>query len=866
MGAITRDIAQIFLRLNLDSMLAWTLTGHEIALGTQNEGLQANSFHRLGVAYYTKGEYPLSLEAFNEAIRLCRRIDREERLHFAEFEMAQVYREMGDYENARKYIDRFYQYYRQREDGRRLVIALSSYSTLFEKLEMTDSVLFYSEKALQVAIAYEETDYINILYTNLAAAYFYNQRYEQALATSQKAREFALEQQDLASLYYSHFTTASTYEALGQIDSSLQHFQLALEAIQEYGELKEEAETTEKIALQYEKLGDFRQAFSFLKRAKGLHDSLLSKKYDRQASELKIQYETQQTQTELAQQALLLEKERSRQNVLLFAGITTLLIVLIVLIVLRNRQKTTEQALQNQRLEARKLKELNQLKSDFFTNISHELRTPLSLILAPLRDMQQESFQGDEQAYLEMMSRNGERLLTLVNQLLDLSQLELGQMQLNNKIADITAYLHGLVATFSGLAHNQQVKLVSSLENEAVLVAFDADKLEKIITNLLLNAIKFTPAGGTVEFACETQPSEQTVQLHLRIADTGPGIPAEEMPYIFQRFYSRPHGEGQKDGIGIGLALAKELVELFGGEIKVESKLGEGSTFFLRLDFERAVAETSSPPMASLDEGTMLSRSATKEAPDLVMVVEDHADMRKYLVDKLRGAYRVLEASDGKEAVSLAHQHIPDLIISDWMLPGLAGDELVRELKNSLATSHIPIIMLTAKSAQEDRLTGLSAGVEAYLTKPFDAQELMLRVENILAQRKQLQEKFTRQTRAGNISLTIDELGSQDEHFLKKLITIIETNLANDSFSIPDMSREIGISRSQLARKLKALTGQTPSGFLKLIRLQHAHQLLSQNAGNISEIALKVGMPNLSYFSRSFREKYGYPPSEVRNR
>ena len=869
---IGTDIAQIFLRKNLDSMLEWTLMGHRLALASNNERLKSLSYQRLGIVYFKKGEFQLSLQAFNDGIQICRRINKEEQLHYMEFEMAQVYRDMGDYTNAKKYIDRFYNFYSKKKDGRRIVIALSSYSSLYEKLEIADSVLFYSKKALEAAIAYDEKDYINILYTNLAGAYYYNKKYEEALSTSREARKLAIEQQDIATLFYSEFAIGLIFEDLNQTDSSLHYFLLALQSIKQYGDLKEEAQTTEKIASQYEKLGDYKEAYKFHKISKELGDSLLNKIHDKQAAELNIQYETQQKETEIARQALQLEKEQSRIYIFLFVGITLLLITIIIFIGLRNRQQITTQALRAQKLEAVKLKELDRLKNNFFTSISHEFRTPLSLILGPLKEMQQKEFSGDRKAYLEMVTRNGERLLKLVNQLLDLSQLELGQMKLHFEPANLTSFLKTLVLPFENLASSRKISFESFISSEDIYVHIDADKLEKIISNLLTNAIKFTPSGGTVSFIQNILPDRfvDKTTLEFVISDTGTGIAEEEVEYIFHRFYSITRNTNIIEGNGIGLALVKELVELLEGDIQVESALDKGSSFRIRLDLPKA-EETAIKPLHFTSKLDALEQAETIHSSslyldtekDLLLIVEDHPDMRKYICDQLNGDYRLLKASDGKQGLNLALEHIPDLIVSDLMLPEMDGNELCEAIRNNTATSHIPFIMLTAKSAYKDLLQGISVGADAYLTKPFESEELKLRIKKLIAQRKQLQQKFMSDSSEGSIHIQIGQLPSQDESFLKKLVEIIKENMANEAFSIPDMGREIGMSRSQLHRKLKALTDHSPSSFLRVIRLQQAYQLLQQNFGNISEVAQQVGIPNLSYFSRVFSKQYGYPPSEI---
>lgn len=872
----SKDIAHRFLRSNLDSVLHWNLKGHEIALASRNNGLLGNSYHRLGLAYYTQGEYQQSLKHFNTAITLFGEIGDEERLHYSEFEMAQVYREQGAYEDARKYIDQFYQFYKSKDDGRRMVIAMTSYGTLFEKLGESDSVLHYSEKALEIALAYEEKDYVNLLYTNLAAAYYYEAQFDKALDYSKKARKLAIEQDDRATLYYADFVMGAVFGDRNQTDSSLFHYHSALDFARAYGELKLEVEMTELLAQQYEKKRDFPNAYRYQKEAKSLGDSLAQKKYDKQASELNIKYETQQKETQIALQEAALNKAAYRRNLILLLGLVILSLAGAGFIIYRirqsTRQKLIETELKNQQKEAGRLKELDQLKSHFFANISHEFRTPLSLILGPLQEMRKGSLKGDMRSFQDLMIRNGERLLSLVNQLLELSKLESGQLKLQPKAGDVNRFIRTMVHSFESLALKKEISFQTSFNPEPVLAYFDPDKLEKIISNLLSNAFKFSPQGGEVSFRQNLLPSQDAGQVRLEciITDNGPGIKEEEMEFVFQRFYTKSADESKQEGIGIGLALARELVELFEGEIRLESEEGKGSSFQVLLNLPKAHVEEipnieekeNTPPLISASEISKSKDILYAEKP-LLLIVEDNADMRLYLWEQLKDPYQIISASSAEEGLRLAKNQIPDLIISDWMLPGMEGTELIHEIRSDFKTSHVPVIMLTAKSSQEDLMEGIQKGADAFVSKPFEADELKLRIEKLIEQRKNLQEVYSKIAESGAIQITAQEVESQEEAFLRKLLKIIEAELDNEAYSIPEMSKEIGMSRSQLHRKLKALTDKSPSAFLRSVRLQHAHELLRQKSGNISEIALQVGIPNLSYFSRVFSEQFGYPPSEI---
>ncbi|MEL6255587.1 MAG: ATP-binding protein, partial [Bacteroidota bacterium] len=625
-----------------------------------------------------------------------------------------------------------------------------------------------------------------------------------------------------------------------------------------------------------EKKKDFANAYKFQKEAKSLGDSLAQKKYDKQASELNIKYETQQKETQIALQEAALSKASYRRNLILILGLALLGLTGAGFLLYRIRQsaqqKLIETELRNQQREAGRLKELDQLKSHFFANISHEFRTPLSLILGPLKELRKGSLKGDIHSFQDLMIRNGERLLTLVNQLLELSKLEAGQLKIDPKAGDINRFIRTLVNSFESLALEKNISFQTSFGLEPVIASFDADKLEKIISNLLSNAFKFSPQGGIVSFEQNLLPSQDPNQIRLEciISDNGPGIKEEEMRFIFQRFYTKGGDESRQEGVGIGLALARELVELFKGDIWVKSKEGEGSSFHVLLKLPKAneeeyeeISDTEiATPLISASEISKSKDLLSAEKP-LVLIVEDNADMRLYLWEQLRDPYQIISASSAEDGLKLAKAQIPDLVISDWMLPGMEGTELIHEIRSDFKTSHIPVIMLTAKSSQEDLMEGIEKGADAFVKKPFEADELKLRIEKLIQQRKNLQEVYGKIAESTSIQITATEVESQEEIFLRRLVEIIEEELDNEEFSIPKLSKEIGMSRSQLHRKLKALTDKSPSAFLRSVRLQHAYELLQQKSGNISEVAIQVGIPNLSYFSRVFSEQFGYPPSEI---
>ena len=534
-----------------------------------------------------------------------------------------------------------------------------------------------------------------------------------------------------------------------------------------------------------------------------------------------------------------------------------------------------------------KLQTLDGLKTNFFTNISHEFRTPLTLILGPAEEMAAESSDPAARRSGGLILRNAQRLLRLINQLLDLSKLEAGAMHLAPARADIAALARQLAATFASMAEAQGIRF-STQGPVRLPFVFDAAKLEIVLTNLLSNALRFTPAGGEVALTwCElpaTATGPPTVELVVR--DTGPGIAAAQQPHLFDRFYqgAHPTTPGAQPGTGVGLALVKELTELHGGSVAVHSTNGRGATFTVRLPAGLVPAAPESAegnfphqlyvPLETTAEETLLDgMEEVIPAPeaDLVLFIEDNADVREFIRTSLAPAgYRLLEATDGRHGLELALEHVPDLVVSDVMMPGLDGYGVVRQLKAHPATSHVPVVLLTAKATATDRLEGLETGADAYLSKPFAARELRAQVRNLLALRERThsfartaQQLVAGYDQPGPEAPAAPHLSALDQRFLNKVAASVEENLAESDFDVDQLSSAVALSRTQMQRKLRALTGQAPAEYIRLARLHRALELLREQAGTVSEIGYQVGFVSPAHFSRVFARQYGYPPSEV---
>ena len=542
--------------------------------------------------------------------------------------------------------------------------------------------------------------------------------------------------------------------------------------------------------------------------------------------------------------------------------------------------------LKMKQFEAEKLQEIDQLKSRFFANISHEFRTPLTLILGSMEQLISGKFKGNLKETYSIIIRNGKRLLQLINQLLDLSKLEAGRMTLQAGSLELIGLLKALVLSFSSLAERKKITLTFKAEEESVIGYVDKDKLEKIVLNLLSNAFKYTLAGGTISVMVKTsskadKPGASTDNefVNIRIADTGLGIAEEHLEKIFDRFYQTDETHDKRSSTGIGLALVKELVELHQGEIFMDSKINEGTEFTVRLPLGKAHLkdeEMNDKPdaeaypdgpvdadlfVAEVDSSGIIEHEPKipNEEATIVLIVEDNLDVRSYIRGILEPFFRIVEAQDGREGLDKAVKFIPDLVVSDIMMPKMDGYELCKTLKTDERTSHIPVILLTARAAGESKLEGLETGADDYIIKPFDSKELLVRVKNLIKSRQQLRQRFSREIvlKPQDIAVT-----PMDEVFLHKVQTVVNRHLDDENFSIEMLGHEVGMSRSQIHRKLRALVDQSASRFIRSMRLQRAVELMKKRAGNIAEIAYMTGFHNQAYFTTCFQEQFGCTPKE----
>ncbi len=537
------------------------------------------------------------------------------------------------------------------------------------------------------------------------------------------------------------------------------------------------------------------------------------------------------------------------------------------------RKLKLRNVLELERRESQQKQELNEERLRFFTNITHELRTPLTLILGPLDDlMDDKQLPPQSHRRVAMIMKSAERLRELINEILEFRKTETQNRRLTVARGDIGQFVREICLNYKELYRNPKVQFSYSIEDDLPHVWFDSEVITTILNNFLSNAIKYTDQGSIKT----TVRKENDGRISIIVDDTGYGIPQEALPHIFERYY-QAKDEHQASGTGIGLALVKALAELHEAQISADSREGQGSRFtfsiFASNTYPNALhKEDADDVKADADNGLDDGKDAeatenAEEQRQVLLVVEDNADIRQYIADSFSEDFRIVQAINGEEGIVMAKEQIPDIIVSDIMMPKLNGIQLTRQLKDDIRTSHIPIILLTAKNTDEDKEKGYDSGADSYLTKPFTAKLLASRIQNLLTARRRMAEYITRSPQTAEETplptTAVPQLGRLDQEFLDKLNSIVQENILTRDIDLPFLTDKMAMSHSTFYRKVKALTGMSANEYIRKLRLRHCYQLLASGEYNVNQAAMMTGFNQMAHFREIFKKEYGILPSEV---
>ncbi len=794
-----------------------------------------------------------------------------------------IYNEQGKNQEALVHYQKSLDHYHQLGNKMRIGLLLNNIAVAHTDLNQLEQALKFHNQSLSIRNEEGNSGDVAQSLRNIGEVYQLKKEYKQAINYYEMAIESDISEGNRG---FSYRKLGEVYTQLMAYDSAEQYLKTALTLETNIKSKTGQMDTHKALSSLYELKSEPGLALTHLKQFTDIKEKVFEEAEQNQFKELQIIYETELKDQQLVnkQQELdILQKQKSIdlfwRNVFIGGFILLSIGIIVVFRYFKSRNANKQQLLQAQTAINNQLSEIDEMKSQFFANISHEFRTPLTLILGPIDTMMAEANKEEDLGRLKVMQRNAHRLQRLINQLLDLSKIDAGNLRLKASHLDIVAMAKGLFFSFQSLSQKNQITQQFDCEDDQLFLFFDFEKLEQILMNLLSNAFKFTQTKGMVKMSIKRHNDQQKPGVEIKIADNGIGIPEDHLPYIFDRFYQVNKSEiNEYEGTGIGLSLTRELTLLHKGKISVESKPGKGTLFRLWFPLgkehlsEKDIAVT--PSVTSMEFGDGQEKGLPMEAEvyadsvanlpsiknqPLLLIVEDHHDLREYIKRGFSQRYRILEATNGTEGVSRALADIPDLIISDIMMPKMNGYQLCKTLKSDLRTSHIPIILLTAKSDEKHKIQGLENEADDYLVKPFNTKELQIRVRNLIQSRLKLQSLFS-----SSVVIKPKEIdvSSMEEVFLQQLMDYMETHVGDEKLSVDRLSSLMGMSRVHLHRKMQALMNCAPSTFIQRFRLERARDLLAKNTGTIAEIAYEVGFSSPTYFTKCFKEYYGKTPKQ----
>jgi signal transduction histidine kinase/DNA-binding response OmpR family regulator/uncharacterized protein HemY len=869
------------------------------------EAIQASAYHspwlgqtflEAGISLLRMTELDTAMQVFQEGLSIIKSHPNSSLEASIYNAMGNVKREQNQYEEAIALYIKSLKLFEDQKDLKGQTQALSNISNIHNLIGDTDRALDYAMQSLETAKTAKVQSSIAYSYRLLGRIYRKQKKLDEALNAYNEALTI------YNALHYKRDVTetessiGNIYFDKGDFQKAIDHYQRYLAAaksqsdstmmayaylslgntllyLKEYRNARAYMDTviviSEKRNLTYTRMdsygllgeiheaeGNYKLGLSNYRTYIAIRDSIEDEQNKAKVQELEARYQSEKKDDAIR---LLNAENTAKANQQKYL-VVILVLLLALAIILYSRYQVKLKA-------NKKLKELDLVKSRFFTNISHEFRTPLSLILGPLERKLSNGGNDEDRENLKLMHRNARRLQNLINQLLDLSRIESGSMELHLEESNLGQTLRFIGSSFASLAERKGISYRQDIFNSLV-GCYDRDKVEKIINNLLSNAFKFTPEGGLVHFKASIENGVLTVE----VKDSGVGIPKEQQENIFNRFYQIDDSTTRSsEGSGIGLALTKELAELHRGQLSVSSSEGIGSVFTVVIPVKREAyvglpvkehVNVEDKHYPSDDSAVPVQAINEDESKPLILIAEDNEDMQKFIGELLQEHYRTISVLNGLEAYDRTQAVVPDLVISDWMMPGMDGRVLCEKLKTTDATSHIPVLMLTARADQSSKLEGLETGADDYLIKPFDTNELLVRIYNLIEQRKKLRQLFSRELILQPKQIA---LPSRDAEFLTRLLSLVEEKYSDPDFSVEELSQETAMSRMQLHRKLKALTDESPGEFLRRFRLERAKQLLSVPGMQVSEVCYKTGFNNLSNFSKIFREFTGKTPSEYLN-
>ena len=785
-------------------------------------------------AFFQKGKKTESVALLFDALRLCRS-PRDNK------NMAYLYGEIGYAYYAQKHYPESKAYYHKQIDILNKLYgndsladpyinlatmqeAMGEYDSANISLNEVGNIIAHNNNLQQHGYYYLNKGTLYLRMNKLdSAAIYYNKAYDAWHVIGYESQ-----------IYKTTFNLGYIAEQQRDFRKAIEYYHRTEQSVKKFGLKSEIAHVAGTIAEAYAAISRYDSAYKYLMDYVIVNDSVTNDEFNANLAKLDKQYQAEKNKETIHQQQLQLQRQNNR--ILVFIIILTVVILggAILFGYLTFRRRLQQQ--------------VDEAKGKFFANVVHEIRTPLSMIQGPIKVLKEKATDPDIRYQLDMADRNTTRLNDLVNQMLAISKIDAAQYTLSESIGDINGFIVSVINSYQEPARSKNITLQWDHQISTLTALFDKDALEKIITNLLSNAIKYTPSGGSVGI----ELSNTDNKLSLTIWDTGTGIDKADQEKIFSRFYrAEQHQKDGSKGIGIGLSLVKDLVELMNGTIQLESELNRGAVFTLTLPL-------------NIPQDRPQDLQTNSNAPT-ILLVEDDADILDFNKTLLiNNGYNVITAINGKEASIILYNELPDLIISDVMMPEKDGIALLKEIRSNIETDHIPVILLSARSSAEAKMSGIAEGAQAYLPKPFLPAELTSLVKNqiqLLQKQKNTLQNVAQQTD----NRTLEDKFAGADPFTRRCFEIIVAHLDDAQLSVEMLAGLMNINRSHFQRKIKTLSGYSPSELIKTVRLEKAMKMLLKKEGNITEVAYATGFTSQSYFTKCFSEHFGFPPSQAGN-
>jgi two-component system sensor histidine kinase ChiS len=782
-----------------------------------------------------------AVDLYFDALSLCKSPADDAEIALLYSEIGFAYFSQGHYQEAKSYYQRELPIRRALKGADSVGDQLINLSVMHQDLKEFDSALLVLN---QVAIILSRTTnpqlagyyylnrgaFLQLTGNKDSAAWYYHRAYDTWKAVGNDHQ-----------IFKATFNLGYIAEEQKKYKEALTYYFLSIDAAKKFGSPRELAHVYGTMAENFAAFSDFKNAYDYLYKYAILSDSLAKGDFNNYVVSLDKKFQTEKNREIIREQQLKLntanlEVQQQRNKALII--IIILVVVVLIAVVLFGYLT----------FQGRVKKQVEEAKSRFFANVVHEIRTPLSMIQGPIKVLQSKTTDPALTHQLEIAERNTTRLNDLINQMLDISKIDAAKYTLTEGVGNLSGFLAELTSQYQSLATEKNITFSAQTDILPGNLIFDKDALEKILGNLLGNAIKYTPTGGSIGLDVATTTTAGAVNCTFHIWDTGPGISSKDKDAIFDRFYrASQHRDAGTKGIGIGLSLVKDLVNLMNGTISVDGETGKGSVFTVNL------ALKATEPQQQYDD---LSSSG-----DIVLLVEDDKDILDFNKILLTGkGFNVLTATNGMEASTILKQQLPDIVVTDLMMPGKDGLTLLREIRANQLTSHLPVIILSAKTSAPAKTEGIAEGAQAYLPKPFLPDELIGLVRNQLQIIRKY--KTTYQQQASTEGQSLEDRFAGTDPFTQKCFAVIAEHLDDAQFSVEKLAELLHVNRSHFQRKIKTLTGYSPSELIRIIRLEKARELLKKRAGNITEVAYMTGFTAQSYFTKCYSEHFGYPPSQ----